>query len=197
MKARIELILVLCVYLMGEADSTVYESGDVPRVNYGAYFRMIHEAPVVSGRWTHTFSVKVPSDVFASSRHDIVMGERVEGKRRKWFDQCLEKIHDGVDEPTGENYGAHNVSEVPGFGTVCSRFYPIISRMIKTVKEEHFFLKGQVNAITALLPPDFTLDVSNNATRIGRGLFDAVGSVSKWLFGTSLESDNKKIEANM
>ena len=195
LKARTMCIFFL-ICLMPSSDATVISSEqDLSRINFGVSFRLIAEAPVMSGTWWHSYVVEAPTNVLNDTHRDIILGEKVEDKRRRWMDQCLSKMYhdsEGLETSSG-NIGG---TEHSRHGVFCAKFAPIIQMLLRMVKMEHLFLKDQNKAIFALLPNGDRMPFGN-ASRYSRGLIDGLGLAGHYLFGLATDKEIHRVEGNI
>ena len=169
-------------------------SRDVMRLNNGVHFKFVEEFYHVSGTWIHGYVVSgVPRDTFESTHRDVILAHKPADKVRSWFDSCLTRIGNQLDNRTDLNVGVLANPDITTPGSLCVKYTPFLVQMLRMIREDHLVIKQQVRAIQDLLPLDIATRPS--PPKKPRGLFDFVGQLSSSLFGTAQDKDLKRIEA--
>jgi len=102
-------------------------SRDVMRLNNGVHFKFVEEFYHVSGTWIHGYVVSgVPRDTFESTHRDVILAHKPADKVRSWFDSCLTRIGNQLDNRTDLNVG---VLANPDITTPGSRAFQKIKKL--------------------------------------------------------------------
>ena len=91
----------------------------------------------------------------------------------------IDTTPEGAMHRTMKNIG-HNL---------CRRFSELLAEFQNELKTLQSHVKDNEKTINDLLEPEYRLDPNNTETRTKRGLINAIGKISKSLFGTATEEE--------
>jgi hypothetical protein len=157
---------------MNSDESTTTTTGPyLIRLNYGVAAIKLRMGCIVDGYWSHTFHLTLPKDA-----------------RRDQVTDSLTRTPSGVvtrspETPTPETLNSSLVCKGP-----CHQLEGLLSAT-KALGMATLYSIGRMNDRINALLTDMTTDWLRDRRRESRGLFNAIGSVSSYLFGTATNAD--------
>ena len=191
-KARKVFTVLIFLLLCINTPMARSETRDIMRINWGVNLKFIDEFTPKSEAWFHSWVFYIPTNSFNSTADDLILGDRTESGRHRWWIDCIVFQNNHVTGNQEQN--ADIPANVTNPRSLCAKFGNIIKNLLRMIHADHKLLSEEIKNIDDLLPSDLNRDILNKRRR---GLINAIGGISHFLFGTATDEQVTLLESNV